>query len=73
MRFLQSKTFQLKEFIGDDHVPPYAILSHTWGDEEVVYQDLHNNSFQQKPGFRKIKYCCYQAAKDGFDWVWIDT
>jgi hypothetical protein len=73
MRFLQSKTFQLKEFIGDDQVPPYAILSHTWGDEEIVYQDLHNNSFEQKLGFKKIKYCCDQAAKDGFDWVWIDT
>lgn len=33
------KTLELKEFF-DDNVPRYAILSHTWGQEEVSFQDL---------------------------------
>ena len=24
----------------DQSLPPYAILSHTWGDEEVLFQDI---------------------------------
>lgn len=29
-------------------VPAYAILSHTWGEEEVVYQDLEENKNENK-------------------------
>ena len=29
---LNAKTLDLKEFF---HAPEYAILSHTWGDEEI--------------------------------------
>ncbi|KAI1493190.1 heterokaryon incompatibility protein-domain-containing protein [Biscogniauxia mediterranea] len=36
MRLLHTKTFELHTFIGDDDVPPYAILSHTWGQDEIV-------------------------------------
>lgn len=38
MRLLHSTTFEFKVF-NDEELPPYAILSHTWGDEEVSYQD----------------------------------
>jgi len=34
MHLLNAKTYQLEEYVGDD-IPPYAILSHTWGPEEV--------------------------------------
>jgi len=29
---------ELKVF-NNEELPPYAILSHTWGDEEISYQD----------------------------------
>lgn len=31
-----------KDLVGDDPIPDYAILSHTWGldDEEVVFEDI---------------------------------
>ncbi|KAB8221756.1 ankyrin repeat-containing domain protein [Aspergillus novoparasiticus] len=41
----------------DGETPPYAILSHTWEEEEVTYADLkdfHTNAY-------------------GFPYIWIDT
>jgi hypothetical protein len=34
---------KLEEFFGSD-IPPYAILSHTWGREEVTFQDLASST-----------------------------
>ena len=38
MRLLDARTFRLKTFF--NNIPPYAILSHCWEDEEVVFSDL---------------------------------
>lgn len=41
MRLLQynnDSEFNLTEFVDD--IPPYAILSHTWGPEEVTFGDI---------------------------------
>ncbi|KAF2831711.1 HET-domain-containing protein, partial [Ophiobolus disseminans] len=38
MRLLNSTTMEFKVF-NDEELPLYAILSHTWGDEEISYQD----------------------------------
>jgi hypothetical protein len=61
--------------MGDDNVPPYAILSHTWGKEEVSYHEIDTWGFtlKKKEGYLKINYCCEQAILDGLDWVWVDT
>jgi len=47
-----------------DEIPPYAILSHTWGTEEVSFLDLVDNSGKNKAGYRKIVFCGEQAARD---------
>jgi hypothetical protein len=74
MRLLHSRTRQLKDFLGDDNLPRYAILSHTWGEGEVSYQDmLLDPSVVEKAGYKKIEYSCAQAADDDLEWVWIDT
>jgi hypothetical protein len=58
-------------------VPAYAILSHTWGEEEVVYQDLKKGKDKSKTvnkaGWRKIQFCAKQAAVDGLEYFWVDT
>jgi len=56
-------------------VPPYAILSHTWGedDEEVTFQDLTQGVGKSKAGYGKIRFCGKQAVRDGLQYVWIDT
>ncbi|KAH8586629.1 hypothetical protein B0O99DRAFT_665671 [Bisporella sp. PMI_857] len=58
-------------------LPAYAILSHTWGEEEVVYQDLKKGKDKSKTvnkaGWRKIQFCAKQAAVDGLEYFWVDT
>ncbi|CAM1500466.1 Fc.00g096280.m01.CDS01 [Cosmosporella sp. VM-42] len=38
MRLINVKTYTITQFF--DEIPPYAILSHTWGEEEVTLQDM---------------------------------
>ena len=74
MYLLNTSTFQLHHFLGDK-VPPYVILSHTWGDSEVLFQDLSKPGlhYRQCKGFPKIEKCCALARSDGWDYVWIDN
>jgi hypothetical protein len=44
--------------------PPYAILSHRWGNSEVLFEDIANETYKEKEGYRKIEFCAEQAAKD---------
>jgi ankyrin repeat protein len=59
----------------DEGVPPYAILSHTWGvdAEEVTFEDLTNGTGENKPGYKKIRFCAEQAKSDDLQYFWIDT
>jgi hypothetical protein len=65
MRLLNSLTGEPTVFISDDAIPLYAILSHTWGGEEVSLQDLPYSKTKLKKGYKKIRYACDQALKDG--------
>jgi hypothetical protein len=58
-----------------EHIPAYAILSHTWGTEEqeVTLRDFQQGKWQQKPGSQKIEFCRKQAAADKLDYFWVDT
>jgi len=50
-----------------ENIPPYAILSHTWGgdNEEVTFHDFMQDVGKSKTGYRKIRFCEEQAARDG--------
>jgi hypothetical protein len=72
MRLLHSATLELKEFT-ENRIPRYAILSHTWGEEEVNYQAITNHGSEWKAGYQKIKCCGERAAKDGWEYFWVDT
>jgi len=54
---------------------PYAILSHTWGedDKEVNFGDLNDSSAKTKDGYKKLWFCGQQAARDGLQYFWVDT
>ena len=58
-----------------DNIPPYAILSHTWGEgnEEVTFQDFVQGVGEGKVGYDKIRFCREQAALDDLKFFWIDT
>ncbi|KAK4194526.1 putative vegetative incompatibility protein HET-E-1 [Triangularia verruculosa] len=73
MRLLNTTTLRLESPWSS---PVYAILSHTWGEDEVLFVDI---SDQLKPlptsknGFRKVMDSCERARQDGYNYIWIDT
>jgi hypothetical protein len=69
MRLLDTHNFKIREF-GDDEIPPYAILSHTWDEEEVIFQDMEGNHEADKKRYEKIKNCCSVAKANGFHYIW---
>lgn len=72
MRLLHVNTLEVSSF--GESLPPYAILSHTWEEDEVTLQDIQQpGTASQLKGFDKIQGCCRQAIVDGYEWVWIDT
>ncbi|KPM42865.1 hypothetical protein AK830_g3713 [Neonectria ditissima] len=77
MRLLNTKTLEL-ESVGDEP-GKYAILSHTWGQDEVLYDDVRNPErlqevrWKNSTGYRKVAQACETALKQGFSHVWIDT
>ena len=72
MRLLRVATLTLTETHPQD-VPPYAIISHVWGNEEVTLQDLQSGTGTTKAGYDKIKGACSVAASCGLQYVWLDT
>lgn len=74
MRLINTTTMQLEEFIANP--PPYAILSHTWEDDEVTFQDFTHPDptiASSKKGFAKIQNTCRQAKRAGISYAWVDT
>ncbi|KAK7462335.1 hypothetical protein VKT23_007936 [Stygiomarasmius scandens] len=72
MRLLNTKSFKVEEFY--TKIPLYAILSHTWEEEEVSFQDIQNLEFAKtKTGWSKVHHACAYAQKYMFDWIWIDS
>ncbi|KAK4170971.1 hypothetical protein QBC36DRAFT_250422 [Triangularia setosa] len=66
---------RLTKDLPSDKIPPYAILSHTWGsdEEEVSYKDLEDDRAVSKLGYNKILFCADQAGRDGLKFFWVDT
>ena len=74
MRLINTSTRAFEEFIGRK-IPEYAILSHTWEEEEVSYYDYlagRHHEHQMK-GFKKIDMTCQLAAQEGLQYAWVDT
>lgn len=75
MRLINVHDLSMKEFYGHN-IPAYTILSHTWGDDEVLLSDMKSkkkHKAYKRRGFAKIEFCCKQAKQDGWDWAWVDT
>ncbi|KAH7070394.1 heterokaryon incompatibility protein-domain-containing protein [Paraphoma chrysanthemicola] len=72
MRLIDTSTGILKEFIGSN-VPTYAILSHTWEDDEITYKDYIKGRNQLRKGYEKITQTCRLARENDIAYAWIDT
>lgn len=72
MRLINSWTLELEDFSLKE-IPPYAILSHTWGDDEVSFQDVFLPNLFGKKGYSKIERTCQLARERGLQFAWVDT
>ena len=73
MRLINVDTMKMEMF----HNPPknYAILSHTWAEEEVTLPDFIRSDFHayRMKGSNKIHYACQQAKAKNIPYAWVDT
>lgn len=58
---------------GGSAPPPYAILSHTWENEEILFADVERGDPRSKAGYAKVKGAIRQALRDGYAYLWDDT
>jgi hypothetical protein len=77
MRLLRRRSeddYSLTHFI-EGAIPPYAVLSHRWGqdDEEVTLKDITNGTGKDKAGYKKVQLCAEQAARDSLEYFWVDS
>jgi len=73
MWLINTATMRLEHFPNPEN-QKYAILSHTWGDEEVSLQEFTDlERAKEKAGFVKIDKICRMASSHGLKYAWVDT
>ncbi|KAG4441136.1 hypothetical protein IFR05_003357 [Cadophora sp. M221] len=80
MWLINTISYELEMFTGSKNIPPYAILSHTWGNDkdEVTFKEMvpgvESSPTAAKEGFMKIKMACTLARIEyNLDYAWVDT
>ncbi|KAH6877061.1 heterokaryon incompatibility protein-domain-containing protein [Thelonectria olida] len=79
MRLINAQTLALEEYFGDQ-IPQYAILSHTWRDEEATFQAWNDDYYGNQgsvqrcaKGYRKVRTACSKAREQSIQYMWVDT
>lgn len=75
MWLINTATLKLEYVLSPD-IHCYAILSHTWEDEEVTFQEMVDPKFHllsKKKGYSKIEQTCSLAQRRGLRYAWVDT
>jgi len=74
MRLLHTTTLEFHEF-DISRAPWFAILSHTWGTQEVTFDDMCGKraAIESRKGFQKIVGFCKKAREDNLEYGWVDT
>lgn len=76
MWLLNTTNIELEFFHSEVDAPDYVILSHTWEEEEVTFQEMME-TFQPavtgKKGYLKIQRACELARSHLHTYLWIDT
>ncbi|KAF2810837.1 uncharacterized protein BDZ99DRAFT_441433 [Mytilinidion resinicola] len=75
LRYSNSEELTITNFVDNNAIPPYAILSHRWLDdtEEPTFEDLTKGAGQEKLGYKKLRFCIEQARQNGLQYFWVDT
>ena len=77
MWLIHASKLTLHEF-KDGAIPPYNILSHTWGSQEISFRDMRSGNAKAKEAFAKIENTCRlslerQQGQSPCSYVWVDT
>ncbi|ERF77016.1 hypothetical protein EPUS_06884 [Endocarpon pusillum Z07020] len=72
MWLINTTTLKLEAFTSCP-LGEYAILSHTWEDEELDLNTFASGHGREMKGYNKIQNCCMQAKTHGLDYAWVDT
>lgn len=82
MWLINTSALRLERFEDETKLPDYAILSHTWGEQEVSFEQMNTleggldttmRRIRGSPGYKKIQRACMQARNDELDYAWVDT
>lgn len=76
MRLLNISSGRLELFDSVEVAPPYAILSHTWGEREITFEDiesLNQSELQKCKGYKKIFNAATIARTHSLSYLWVDT
>ncbi|KAL1875263.1 hypothetical protein Daus18300_003334 [Diaporthe australafricana] len=72
MRLLDTDRLEVV-LIREDVIPPYAILSHTWGNDEVSLQDMHSLGVKDAPKsiprLKRVVDAAKLIASDCYRWM----
>lgn len=71
LRLEDDGEYKLHTFYRD--IPPYAVLSHRWTNDEPTYQDIKNGTGRTKLGYFKLNFCATRVQKDELEYFWVDT
>ncbi|KAF4813320.1 Vegetative incompatibility protein HET-E-1 [Colletotrichum tropicale] len=74
MKLIHVDNLNIRDFF--DTTPPYAILSHTWEQDEVTFRDVSQKEVNDKAGWKKITNFCKIVNKylsEPVEYVWVDT
>ncbi|KAF1923941.1 uncharacterized protein M421DRAFT_104106 [Didymella exigua CBS 183.55] len=70
---IDAYTLKLERFDDEARIPPYAILSHTWGESEVTFEHIRKLNELDGLGAWNIRKTCEQALKENLCYAWVDT
>jgi hypothetical protein len=74
LHITQDGNIELTKDLIEIDIPPYAILSHIWENEEVTFNDVKSrNQQEQLAGYSKLALTARLAAKDGLEYFWVDA
>ena len=62
MWLIDTKSLKLRHFVLCP-MGKYAILSHTWEDDELDFDTFQTEQARKRKGFWKVEQCCAQARE----------
>lgn len=63
---LKTVSLELKEFAGSN-IPQYVILSHTWREDELLFDEMRKGTATTTKTYAKVTSCCHKQGDGRFE------